>query len=876
MEFDQHKDSFISSSMANQQPYIHHQNLPYTHIMPSYRNLPFNLPDQNPASTSTAPATFVSGSSSSLPQSSFRAPAHKHAHHLHSIPPREKSTRTLIIDHMLWVHGRTRFAQARAELGMTDRTGGPSSPNYIHRRRPESYEEEDEDGSEGEDLVTLKARAKDPHHPHSDEEDEQLGRQDLALARSLRLRAEGLEKVVISMLEQPPPIHPINDEEILTPPTSPKMNASNLTHPHRLPNGVRLRLALGTIINDLFARQAPPPPYRHTHAPNSKIATPPDQSPSVVPSPSDLPHALSTLAPVSGAFAPLPQPLPSQSMPARSMQSPHYSEYSPNYSPNHQSYNQSGSGHMHMQYQTRQQQQQQPPLPPQNLRPHPSQRTRSLYAVGADPDTANSPPAFRCPRHLHTGCQICVEAKSPARQTGSSNSRGRANSFGMDRNSAANSWKAMPGGVGPGGGGITGWQDGSGIGSGLLRSGVRGSVLRRKVREGDSTAGAGNTKLSKLIPRFIRLSALVAAELGREARGEEDVTGSEDGKEKGREGDGSTPASGSMPTASGSAGTAGRSEPRGWSATPGSGGGYSPLPITSSPSIPRASVHTQPQTVQSKMYEFALRPSSEWYMLLAGLLTRAALEGYLSGGWTGLQAVQCLLLVGLGINEKAGKDRDTDADDDEEEEDGEEFSSLDPDELPSLVDAVKILFPSLRDSSSGQKGRAEEEYEMEMLERLKRFYDIPPSTPDCATHMEDLAWQYPAEPVERGAVRFCEAIAKWRGKPELETYKKKPAPRMEGDSSGGSGAMTIDSLVHSNPTSPMMGNVNAGGAGGAGSGSRRRSMRKPSIDVYFTQAQGSRREDGSWSRGNNRSGNKRYRDAADDGGRPDPAKRMYQ
>jgi hypothetical protein len=35
----------------------------------------------------------------------FRAPAHKHAHHLHSIPPREKSTRTLIIDHMLWVHG---------------------------------------------------------------------------------------------------------------------------------------------------------------------------------------------------------------------------------------------------------------------------------------------------------------------------------------------------------------------------------------------------------------------------------------------------------------------------------------------------------------------------------------------------------------------------------------------------------------------------------------------------------------------------------------------------------------------------------------------------------------------------------------------------
>lgn len=37
--------------------------------------------------------------------------------------------------------------------------------------------------------------------------------------------------------------------------------------------------------------------------------------------------------------------------------------------------------------------------------------------------------------------------------------------------------------------------------------------------------------------------------------------------------------------------------------------------------------------------------------------------------------------------------------------------------------------------------------------------------------MEDLAWLFPAEPVERAAVRFCEAIAKWRGKPELETVR---------------------------------------------------------------------------------------------------------
>ena len=93
--------------------------------------------------------------------------------------------------------GRTRFAQARAELSMTDRTGGPSSPNYAHRQRPENCEEEDELRSEGEDTEVLKARS----GARNDEEDEGLRRQDLTLARSLRLRAEGLEKVVTSMLE---------------------------------------------------------------------------------------------------------------------------------------------------------------------------------------------------------------------------------------------------------------------------------------------------------------------------------------------------------------------------------------------------------------------------------------------------------------------------------------------------------------------------------------------------------------------------------------------------------------------------------------------------------------------------------------------------
>jgi hypothetical protein len=161
--------------------------------------------------------------------------------------------------------------------------------------------------------------------------------------------------------------------------------------------------------------------------------------------------------------------------------------------------------------------------------------------------------------------------------------------------------------------------------------------------------------------------------------------------------------------------------------------------------------------------------------------------------------------------------------------------------------------------------------------------------------MEDLAWQYPAEPVERAAVRFCEAIAKWRGKPELETvslvptprfhlkslttlqYKKKPAPRMDPPQTpGGSTAMTIESLVHSNPTSPAGGTGAGSGNGsqqgqGQGSAERMRRLKKPSIDVYFMQMPMLlRRGSLLWSGGG---GNKRHRD--DDAGRPGPSKRMY-
>ncbi|THU86515.1 hypothetical protein K435DRAFT_970239 [Dendrothele bispora CBS 962.96] len=1112
-------------------------------------------------------------------ENSFKAPAHKHAHHLHSIPPREKSVRTLIIDHMLWVHGRTRFAQARAELGMTDRTGGPSSPNYTHRTRPENYEEEDQVSSDGEDAVVLTSRIAWPGHPHDDPEETRIASQDLLLAKNLRLRAEGLEKVVTSMLVQPPPVHPIHDEDLASPPTSPMIfptgsgdannnnNASNSSnnnsrrptaHQHTLPNGVRLRLALGTVINDLFSRQAPPPPFRskrYAAAAAAAAAALPDPSVASTPSavdggdggggtgttPSLLPLALSKISAVSAysmtserqgqrkrrakgmrshgtqgegqgqrqatgtgsahlthllhpdpSSMSSPSTLSSMTSPATvqtpssiSASSPSAlagsgpqtntnttaamtgssSSSRPSLTTHPSSSSRVHPPHHHHRHRRKSSKH---PRHQSSIPSYPcTPRTRTLYLSGADPDTANSPPAFRCPRHLHTGCKICVEAKDTPSSYGGSGRGGGGGSgggggpggfrgmarrdregmragatgatgsgggvgtngagvTGSNKSVAAAMVAATPIGISPDGGGITGYQDGSGIGSGLLRPSGAGSVLRRKTaipykNEGWSgiggrgasmmttddvdATGSGNTKLSELVPRFLRLSALIAAELGREIREgtgagssgstrpttgttagigfstlppaatmAEATTLGRSGQQQGQgQGQGMTmnPATPSqMGTAvSGSAGTEEdefKPEPEQPNLVPGPsprlnpnrnpsnlGKGNNVLDDSNDLNRGRSGSDSSGSS-ENKFYTQALRPSREWYLLLAGLVTRAALQGYLTAGWRGKDAVECLFMIGRGIRErgagrrrrgrrrkmrrKAGRemgerrrgcgyryhgdddgyrerrqqewsdgsgedeeeddedyedhenygdgdeyedhhddggeeqdgegreygDEDNyeygdDSDEDEDDEDGlgtsgigvtwlggvggavdddELFEDFEPDELPSLTEAVRILFPSLRTGvrrggkgKGKAKGKEEEEFEREMDERLKKFYNIPLSTPDLSTHLEDLAWEYPCEPVERAACRFGEAIGRWRGKPELEGYKKKPLQpnsslhpdnpstsvtvnnnsNKSHDSNNNPEAapstpmMTIESLVHSNPTSPTTG-----------------------------------------------------------------------
>jgi hypothetical protein len=231
--------------------------------------------------------------------------------------------------------------------------------------------------------------------------------------------------------------------------------------------------------------------------------------------------------------------------------------------------------------------------------------------------------------------------------------------------------------MGGSGGGITGWQDSSGIGSGLAQPGINGSVLRRKSKwfaqdgedePGPMGSGAGNIRLSELIPRFLRLSALVAMELGQELGDEE--------YERDFQGERSS--------------------------------GDAPLPTPQSPLQVRKS---QPESEGAP-----LRPSREWYMLFAGLLTRAALEGYLTGGWRGPDAAECLLSVGLGISDDASSS-------DEEESGDSIFDWFDPDDLPTVREAARVMFPALRAAGSGLSTRrenAEAEFEAEMTDRLRR------------------------------------------------------------------------------------------------------------------------------------------------------------
>jgi hypothetical protein len=205
-----------------------------------------------------------------------------------------------------------------------------------------------------------------------------------------------------------------------------------------------------------------------------------------------------------------------------------------------------------------------------------------------------------------------------------------------------------------------------------------------------------NPTMAEMIPRFLRLSALVATELGIEARdeemGERDWVDTEDERERGAD--------------------------------------KLPANILSSPGSVRTSSSGNLQA-KTKSYAYALRPTKEWYMLLAGLLTRAVLEGYATCAWKGTEAVECLLMVGQGTvggeEEPKGLGNSSETKGQlprEGYEVGDDpFAQFDPDEMPSVQEAARVLFPALRNArgvSPLRKEGAEADFEVEMEDRLRK------------------------------------------------------------------------------------------------------------------------------------------------------------
>jgi hypothetical protein len=204
--------------------------------------------------------------------------------------------------------------------------------------------------------------------------------------------------------------------------------------------------------------------------------------------------------------------------------------------------------------------------------------------------------------------------------------------------------------------------------------------------------------------------------------------------------------------------------------------------------------------------EEPVRPKREWYALLASLITRALLEGYLLRGWKGTHAAEVLFGVGLanhGGKLQGGKRKKEEPKktnngkssffvwkgvDHQEQSDVEENAPAEP-EVSSASDILPEDLPSMEEVSSILFGNsaAFQEYLVEMSKRFTeviihgspsichifsditlQFTTVAQQTPDLTSHLDALARAYPLEPIQTAALRFCEAISLWRKNPELE------------------------------------------------------------------------------------------------------------
>jgi hypothetical protein len=134
-------------------------------------------------------------------------------------------------------------------------------------------------------------------------------------------------------------------------------------------------------------------------------------------------------------------------------------------------------------------------------------------------------------------------------------------------------------------------------------------------------------------------------------------------------------------------------------------------------------VPTAPASVVPRYHRRA-GPTSEWYALLASLLTRAVLEGYLLKGWKGTFAAETLLSLGLSDGLRREKLGEKEVSNGFEPAEGEVpmVNTLDPDGLPSVLEAGRILFGEdgaiVKETGPTVELTAKEEFAVEMRRRM--------------------------------------------------------------------------------------------------------------------------------------------------------------
>ena len=215
--------------------------------------------------------------------------------------------------------------------------------------------------------------------------------------------------------------------------------------------------------------------------------------------------------------------------------------------------------------------------------------------------------------------------------------------------------------------------------------------------------------MTDLLLRFLRLSALLAVELGSEAKGEEEGV-----EEVAKLGLGKRKESVGRARSNSFLGPNNEPVP----SSGGSNGSYEDSDDDATSTGRRGS-------------RVSARPTKLWYQLLAGLLTRSALQGYLVKGWKGTDPVEVLLGVGIGgtpppataIDGQTKGARPTAPVDEDDEEDDEEEKEYEPDDMPDLTETWHILFGFNADNQTtgafeNSSREALEEYERIMAERM--------------------------------------------------------------------------------------------------------------------------------------------------------------